>query len=175
MDALKASRPLPGHCSLVEFSEIVDEIGASLELESVVTSSKDFKEPDDACIPISGHTVGLILWELFQNAKKFHPEESPTLEVRISNVPKGVCIKVCDDGVTLSPEQLTNMWIPYFQAEKYHTGQVPGMGLGLSSIASLVWGVGGTCRAYNRKKGAGIAVELVLPWEEDDAETEMGE
>jgi len=33
--------------------------------------------------------------------------------------------------------------MPYYQAEKYHPGQVAGVGLGLSVVASLVWGVGG--------------------------------
>jgi hypothetical protein len=41
------------------------------------------------------------------------------------------------------------------------------MGLGLAMVATLVWGVGGTCRAYNRQDGQGIVVELVLPLAKD--------
>jgi len=56
--------------------------------------------------------------------------------------------------LTLSPGQLAQVWMPY---------QVAGVGLGLSVAASLVWGVGGTCRTYNREGRPGVIVELVLP------------
>jgi len=40
---------------------------------------------------------------------------------------------------------------------------VKGIGLGLSLVSSLVWQVGGTCRAYNQEKWPGIVIELILP------------
>jgi nitrogen fixation/metabolism regulation signal transduction histidine kinase len=55
------------------------------------------------------------------------------------------------------------MWYPYHQVEKYFTGQIPGMGLGLSVVAALIWSVGGSCQAYNRPEGPGVIIELVLP------------
>jgi len=74
-----------------------------------------------------------------------------------------VNLRVGDDGLTLSPEQLARAWSPYYQGEKYFTGQATGMGLGLSMVATLVWGAGGACRIYNRSDGPGVAVELDLP------------
>jgi two-component system cell cycle response regulator len=78
-----------------------------------------------------------------------------------------VNLQICDDGVTLSPAQLVQAWTPYYQGEKYFTGEFHGMGLGLSMVASLVWGVGGTCRLFNREDGPGVVVELVLPSTKD--------
>jgi len=63
----------------------------------------------------------------------------------------------------LSPEQLANMWIPYYQGEKYFTGEVDGMGLGLSMVGTLIWEVGGSCQAYNRTDSKGVVIELTLP------------
>ena len=128
-------------------------------------------------VPLSREAMELVLWELLENAKKFHPQQSPTVDIKLSGVSNGVCraatgvrIRVCDDGLTLSPDQLVKMWIPYYQAERYFTGQVPGMGLGLSMVATLIWGVGGTCRSYNRGADFGIVVELVLPVERINGE-----
>jgi len=76
---------------------------------------------------------------------------------------KVVRLAVSDDGLILSPEQLTQAWNPYYQGEKDFTGEVTGMGLGLSMVASLIWGAGGTGRLFNREEGPGVVVELILP------------
>ncbi len=105
----------------------------------------------------------MILWELLKNAKKFHPQQSPALTINFANIAVGVRIQIRDDGLTLSPQQLLKIWTPYYQAEKYFTGQVPGMGLGLSAVAALISGVGGTYQTYNQEEGPGVVIELVLP------------
>ena len=65
--------------------------------------------------------------------------------------------------MTLSPERLAQVWTPFYQGEKDFTGQLKGMGLGLSMVASLVWEKGGHCRMVNRQPGPGVVVELFLP------------
>ena len=65
-----------------------------------------------------------------------------------------------DDGVSLSAEQLEKVWVPYYQAERYFTGQVAGMGLGLPTVAALVARVGGSVQMRNRTGGPGIVVEF---------------
>ena len=37
------------------------------------------------------------------------------------------------------------------------------MGLGLSTVSAIVWGVGGACRIMNREGGPGVIVEFVIP------------
>jgi len=74
-----------------------------------------------------------------------------------------LCMQICDDGLHLSPEQLSRVWLPFYQGEKYFTGEIPGMGLGLAMVASLVWSAGGKCRLYNREDRSGLVVELCLP------------
>jgi signal transduction histidine kinase len=70
---------------------------------------------------------------------------------------------VRDDGKTLTPEQLARVWLPYYQAEKGFSGQVPGMGLGLAIVSSLLWNVGGHYRIANRESSTGLVVELIVP------------
>jgi two-component system cell cycle response regulator len=64
--------------------------------------------------------------------------------------------------MTLTPEQLDQAWTPYYQGEKHFTGEVPGMGLGLATIATIIWGVGGICRIANRADRPGVVVELTV-------------
>jgi len=121
---------------------------------------------------LSKRGVELALWEVLDNAIKFHPARSPTVDVSISRVDdRHVSVQVMDDGVMLSPEQLSQLWTPYYQGEKYFTGEAHGMGLGLATVASLVWEVGGTCRARNRQDRPGVIVELILPVEGSDERT----
>ncbi len=161
-------KPGQGQCSLAEIPPLIDEIKADLELESVKIVQVDSGQPTDGTadhthLSLSRRAIELILQELLENAQKFHPKGSPGVEIEISDVADGVRIRVYDDGLPLSPEQLARIWTPYYQAEKRHTGQVTGMGLGLSMVAALVWDVGGTCHAYNREPGPGLVVELGLP------------
>ena len=116
-------------------------------------------------IALSQRAVECILWEVLENAKKFHPRESPDVDIVLTVEAKGpLTLKVIDNGVTLSPNQIARAWAPYYQGEKYFTGEIPGMGLGLSMVAALVWEVGGACRLRNRDDGPGVIVELTIPF-----------
>lgn len=163
IDALSTMRPDLDRCSIEIIAVIVEETATMLGLDPVTVRYDGFKAIDNTWVSLSEHALEMICWELLENAKKFHPRQSPQIEVRIVNTFNRVSIQVMDDGATLSPDQLIKMWTPYYQIEKYFTGQISGTGLGLSTVASLVWSVGGTCRAYNRLDGPGIVIELVVP------------
>lgn len=150
-------------CCLAEIAPIVGELRKFLILSDIKISLDVTKEPTKTYLALSRRAIEMILRELLENSKKFHPQQSPHLELHISDSPIGISIQVRDDGITLSPDELAKMWMPYYQVEKYFTGQVAGMGLGLSMIAALIWEAGGSYRAYNRTTGKGIVVEIMLP------------
>ncbi len=150
-------------CHIADIRLIITAVKQLLEIASVNVCQKDIEDIEDTCVSISRQAMELILTELFSNAKKFHPKKSPTLEITISVVSKEVCLQICDDGLTLSPEQLANIWTPYYQGEKNFSGEIQGMGLGLSMVGSLIWEVGGRCHAYNRQDIQGLMIELTLP------------
>jgi DNA-binding response OmpR family regulator len=121
----------------------------------------------NAHLGFSAPALETVLTELFENSKKFHPQLSPRIEISVCAKEAGmVLITVKDDGVCLSPYQLANMFTPYFQAEKYFTGEIDGMGLGLATVAALVWGANGECRLSNRTDQDGIQVDILLPYSE---------
>lgn len=152
-------------CKLANIEQIVKQIATDLALNSFEVIYKPSTIDKNNEIILSERAVELILWELLENAKKFHPHESPDILVTITDDQDStVIITVVDNGINLAPSQLEKMWVPYYQAERYFTGQVKGTGLGLSLVTSIVWGVGGSCSAYNRNQEPGIAVELKIPY-----------
>ena len=141
--------------------ELLAEIGRMLDLNEM-TVDVDGLNPNHR-VAISAVALELILREVLGNAKKFHPEGSPAIKVRASADQDSFKLTVGDDGLNLPPELLRRVWVPYFQNEKGFSGSVDGMGLGLSAVASVIWGVGGSCRLYNQEDGPGVVVELVIP------------
>jgi len=141
---------------------LVSKISGELKLDSVTVTVQD--DLAEGQFSLSQRAMEMILWELLENSQKFHPRHSPAVQVSVTRSgPGAVRLQVEDNGSTLGPQQLERVWSPYYQDEKYFTGQMPGMGLGLAMVAAMVWGVGGTCRIHNREQGPGVVVELVLP------------
>ena len=150
---------------ILELDKIVRRIGDELKIGSLALAGMN--KLTAARMKLSREAVESILWEVLENAKKFHPTHEPAVQVfAFLMKSKEVGIWVGDNGLTLSPEQLAQVWTPYYQGEKAFTGEVTGMGLGLPMVASLVWGVGGRCRMYNRPGEPGVIVELIIPIDE---------
>jgi len=158
-----SKRPTPGAgFALAGLDELVGRVAAGLGLPAVVVSvTTEARAASMACAP---EDLEWVLFELLENARKFHPRGTPAVCVVASLAgADGVSLTVGDDGVTLSPEQLTHAGSPFFQGEKNFTGEVPGMGLGLASVFALVWQAGGSCRLGNQPVGPGVCVELRWP------------
>jgi len=121
---------------------------------------------ENKILTLSSTALESILWEVLENARKFHPENDPQIEIRAlpdkdrSNFAR---ILIVDDGTSLSPEQIRWAMTPYLQGEKIFTGEEQGMGLGLPLVGKLVWQVGGDVHLYNRNDRSGVIIELLLP------------
>ncbi len=115
-------------------------------------------------LTLSAPAMEWIVFELFANARKFHPSQDPHVEIAVSNPQPGlVRMTLRDDGVHLAPSQIAQVWQAYYQAEKGFTGEVPGMGLGLAMVASLLWEVNGACHFANREDQPGVVITLEIP------------
>ncbi|MFL7869565.1 MAG: ATP-binding protein, partial [Anaerolineales bacterium] len=150
--------------ALGKIPEMVRTISEPLNLTEVVVT---LPEPlASTFVALTYDALEIILYELLSNARKFHPEKNPTVEVSVEQIDEGyVRVRVIDDGQTLSTEQLSWAWLPYVQGEKDFTGELPGMGLGFPMVATLVWKAGGDLWLRNRPEGPGVIVELKIPLE----------
>lgn len=149
---------------LIRVGQLVDLVAQTATQLGIGISLKMAGQIEDRMLRLSRRGVTSLLWELLENAQKFHPQHTPNVQVTlVDKPPDKLLLCIADDGVHLSSEQLARVWLPYYQAEKHFTGERPGMGLGLAMVATILWEVGGECRFRNRPDGPGVIVELELP------------
>ena len=166
-DLLAFSNPVPmigcaQNVTLADIKTAACRFAGERGLQGFVWSSPSAVEARS--VPLSLQGLEIILIELFENAYKFHPTNSPQVTVSLQHGRPGYVILRCeDDGVTLAPTQIEQIWKPFYQAEAGFSGNLPGSGIGLPLIATIVIGAGGHVHFYNRNPGPGIAVELTLP------------
>lgn len=163
LSAAEMKNGLSNGCNLADIQSLITEICQALHLVDVQMSPLDTTISSSCRVTISDKAIELVLREILQNAKKFHPQSAPSIEVEFACSAEELKIQISDDGLVLSPHQLSKIWTPYYQVEKCFSGQTSGMGLGLSMVASLIWDVGGSFRAFNREDSNGLVIELRLP------------
>lgn len=155
---------------LSQLHQIIAGISASLRLPSLSVTIPS--ELEGSYLTLSQRAIEQILWEILENSQKFHPNGTPSIDILVlHNSNHTITITVRDDGVTLTSQQLAQAWTHYYQGEAFFTGEAAGVGLGLSLVATLVWGSGGSCRISNRTDRPGVQVELTLPLEIEQPET----
>lgn len=156
--ALNVSEPV----ALEVIPKLVRTICEPLKMRNVVVFLPE--KLNSVVIALTSDALEIILYELLLNARKFHPEKNPTVEVAVEQIEENyIRMRVADDGQTLSIEQLSWAWLPYVQGEKDFTGEMPGMGLGFPMVATLLWKVGGDIQLRNRHNGPGVIVEMKVP------------
>ncbi|MFM8877167.1 MAG: response regulator [Anaerolineae bacterium] len=144
------------------FKEIVEKIASDLGISNLFLKMDNRLLQTKIVLPLQ--SVEVLLWEILGNSKKFHPSGSPEVIVEVTpGNSHNILFHFSDDGVRLSPKQLTTAWLPYYQGEKDFTGEAPGMGLGLSTVNAIVWGAGGTSRLTNREDKPGVVIRLSIP------------
>jgi two-component system, cell cycle response regulator len=158
--ALNLGQPV----ALGELLQITQGICERLHLQNVLVSLPGILT--NIVIALTPDALEMILHELLENSRKFHPTQTPSVEISIGQTDEGfIHIRIADDGLNLSTEQLAWAWLPYFQSEKDFTGEIPGLGLGFPMVATLVWKAGGTLHLRNRSDSPGVIVDLNIPLE----------
>jgi two-component system, cell cycle response regulator len=146
----------------LQLPKLIQDTAAKIKLEQVALNMTE--EARNKTVRFSGTEMETLLLEIFENSKKFHPEHTPHIIVNVKMLdPDHVSLSISDNGITLPPLEIEKICLPYYQGEKYFTGEMPGMGLGLSLVTTLLWKHGGTCRVSNRSDGKGIQVDLGFP------------
>ncbi len=149
---------------LRDLPTLLQSICQSLGIDAAVLSMPS--DLQETRLALTADALEMILHEALENARKFHPSHQPHIEISVWQAEEEhIRLRVVDDGMNLSQEQIRWAWLPYVQGEKDFTGELPGIGIGFPMVATLVWKAGGSLRLRNRPDAPGVIVEMKIPQE----------
>ncbi len=99
-----------------------------------------------------------VFFNLLDNAVKYSPDSPVVATLFLQN--KSVCLKVSDQGPGVAPEELPHLFEPFYRSQ--HTRHVPGNGIGLSLVKSIVEKCNGNVQVTS-ELGQGTIMLLSLP------------
>src|SRR5262249_47371761 len=103
-----------------------------------------------------------IVQNLLSNAIKFTATNG-RISVELTKDKGDARLSVTDDGVGLTPEELSRVFEPFHQATRITEASAGGMGLGLPLVQQLVRLHGGSVEASSDGHGMGSCFTVVLP------------
>lgn len=115
--------------------------------------------------------IGQVLDNLLSNAVKYSPAGG-TVTVRAQRMPDSVVCEVEDQGMGISPEDSAEIFSKFFRTSAVRQAAIPGVGLGLAIVRSIVEEHGGRihCRS-ELGRGTTFTFELPDNHRGDDTET----
>lgn len=121
-------------------------------------------EAGDYNVRMSPAYLGVAVFHLLDNSIKFSKSaSSASVVVRVRKERSGfILLEVSDDGKGIPGAELDRIFHPFYQFEKYFTGQVVGYGMGLAIVKRSVELSGGKVFAES-EVGKGSVFRLLLP------------
>ncbi|MCK6591344.1 MAG: ATP-binding protein, partial [Polyangiaceae bacterium] len=177
-DLLDVSRITNGKIQLRKESVSLDVI-----VEQAVQTSRPLIEDrhHELSIALPSRTVRLladptrltqIIANLLNNAAKY-TDPGGSIKLRADVEGDGLILRVCDNGIGLSPEMLPKIFELFVQSERGADRAQGGLGIGLTLVRSLVEMHGGTIVAHSDGVGRGSEFVVRMPLDpalQDDTE-----
>lgn len=120
-----------------DFVNIVREV---IEIEQINFRGReiDLQLPDEPILlVIDKEKISRVMHNLVSNAFKYTPKDG-TICVVVDRMKGEAIFKIEDNGQGMSPEQMSNLFQPYYRTEDAKESQVEGSGLGLFIVKMLV-------------------------------------
>lgn len=167
-DLLDVSRVMRGRIELRK---------SNVELATVVTRAAEMAQP---LIEARGHHLEIDLPEeslwvesdavrlvqvvgnLLTNSAKY-TERNGQITAQVRKVGTDAVLRVCDNGIGISPDMLPHVFDLFAQADSTSTKSQGGLGIGLTLVRNLVEMHGGTVQAHSAGLGHGSEFVVRLP------------
>ena len=149
----------PGEVDLAALVRDAVELGRCRAEEAGVTLATEL-EPVARCIG-DRDRLAQVLDNLLLNALKFTPPGGRVV-VHLSQAGTQARIEVADTGIGIAEDDLPQLFDRFYRAKNATGRSVPGLGLGLTIVRTIVEGHGGTVRVRSRV-GEGTAFTIALP------------
>ena len=147
----------------VDLAGVVDE---ALDLLRVQADQRDIllhRTPTDQPVTVFGEPAELdrVVTNLIGNAVKYSPDGG-TVAVTISRGDGRVLVEVTDEGLGISPEDQESLFTEFFRSTNPAAVALPGTGLGLTIVQSIVERHQGTIDVES-ELGKGSTFRVTLP------------
>jgi signal transduction histidine kinase len=110
---------------------------------------------------------GQMLDNLISNALKFTPDEG-SVDVRLTDAGDRAIVEVADTGMGIPDAEQQRLFERFFRASSATNSAVPGAGLGLTIVKTIVEAHGGTV-GLTSQEGEGTCVRVEIPYERVEA------
>jgi signal transduction histidine kinase len=139
---------------LMQVRPLADAAGVTLEAPEASTQA----------LPVQASLTHLVVVfrNLLENAIKYTPAGG-TVSWTLEAGAGGVRSVIRDTGAGIAPEDLPRLFQRFYRADKSRSRDVPGTGLGLALVQSVLHAYGGTIRVTSAGLGQGTRVEVFWP------------
>ncbi len=129
----------------------------------------------DMLLCMDAKRITEVLYNLVENSMKYIRDKRGEITIEAERDEEHVRIKVIDNGIGISPDDIPYVFEKFYRAEKSRSSSIPGSGLGLSICKYIVEQHGGEiyCKSrYNRGCEFGFTLSAfhLLPEETDGKE-----
>ena len=158
---------VPLEIATLNIGHLLDDVVKSMELsaeESEVEMALRYDSPeDDLSIEGDLNQLDRVFINLLSNAIKFTPKGGKVTIVGSHKINDDfVEVKVADTGIGIPPEEFANMFTRFFRASTASDAAIPGFGIGLSLVQSIVNEHHGTI-TFDSTVGKGTVFTVRLP------------
>lgn len=131
----------------------IQKNGAEIKLE--LNASKDAVLGDEL-------HLSNVFFNLLDNALKYC-QSNPLIELSTANTGKNLIIKVKDNGIGMSRDQLSKIFDQFYRIPTGNVHNVKGFGLGLSYVNTIIKSLKGQVRVKSEKdKGSEFEISIPL-------------
>ncbi len=141
------------------FAELVENLGPTIADKRQTLHAE--LPPGDVKVLADRRRLGQAISNLLSNASKYSEPET-SISFRVSVRGRVLYIAIADQGIGISPEDQSRLFTPFFRTDNPAALSVPGTGLGLFLVKSLVeLHEGEIC--VESEPGAGTTVRMEIP------------
>lgn len=147
----------------VSIHEIIEQVLNNIAVQIEQKDGVVYLEMDAENDIIQADEVHLtnIIYNLLDNANKYSPKQ-PHISIATQNTPEGLSLKISDQGMGMSKEQLNKIFDQFYRIPTGNVHDVKGFGLGLSYVKKMVdWHHGSI--HVSSKINEGTTFEIILP------------
>ncbi|MFO7323914.1 MAG: HAMP domain-containing sensor histidine kinase [Chloroflexota bacterium] len=132
-------------------------------LAESLNKSLEFEIPSGLpLLQVDGDLLAKAFTKLVENGLRYTPEDGGKVTVEAENRANTLVVRVRDNGIGMSPEELARLGTVYFRSENEQVRVHKGSGLGIPIAYGIIQLLGGTVEVESAR-GAGTTFTVSLP------------